>query len=257
MTGVVTCGGFLVIHIFSLIKIDQYGDEVVSSKSYDKIMGAIYPILSLLTVITGIIFSLVIAPKRISRSMEDGHKQWLEKIAAAVISANIIYVGSYFLPYMLAAFIHSPVLTAFTHLMGLLLIICIYWIFLGVWCLFKLFKSKKLNRNTRVTKFLNTVLYCCMGWAVAFSFIILIFIITIIVTLGRFEDLEELNSLAPSLLIAAFGLLLLKSVYSYVMNKIKDTNKDGQPAAQEASNTRREEQNLVIRNSPIPLITIQ
>ena len=52
MTGVVTCVGLLVIHIFSLIKIDQYGDEVVSSKSYDKIMGAIYPILSLLTVIT-------------------------------------------------------------------------------------------------------------------------------------------------------------------------------------------------------------
>ena len=96
-----------------------------------------------------------------------------------------------------------------------------------------------------------------MGWAVAFSFIILTFVTTIIVTLGRFEDFEELNSLAPSLLKAAFGLLLPKPVYSYVMNKIKDTNKDGQPAAQEASNTRREEQNLVIRNSPIPLITIQ
>ena len=81
----VTCIGFLVIHVFSLIKIDQYGDEVVSRRSYDKIMGMIYPILSLLTVVTGIIFSIVILPKGIFKSKKDDKKQWSEMIAAAVM----------------------------------------------------------------------------------------------------------------------------------------------------------------------------
>ena len=183
---------------------------MVSRRNYDKIMGVIYPILSLLTVVTGIIYSIVILPIGIFRSKKNDNKQWSEMIAAAVISANIVYLGSYFLPYMLAAFIHSPVVTVFTHLiiMGLLFIACIYWILLGVWRILKLFKSKKHNRNTKVTKFLNTLLYCCMGWAIAFSFIIFIFIIIFTVTLGRFEDFEELNSLVPSLLIAVLLVVI-------------------------------------------------
>ena len=62
-TGVVTCLGFIVIHVFSLIKIDQYGDEVVNRRNYDNIMGVIYPIVSLLTVITRIIFAVWILPQ--------------------------------------------------------------------------------------------------------------------------------------------------------------------------------------------------
>ena len=94
-----------------------------------------------------------------------------------------------------------------------------------------------------------------MEWATAFSFIILIFIITFIATLGRFEDFEELNSLAPSLLIAAFGLVLFKPAYNYVTNKIKCANKDGEPAAQGASNAGHND-NIFINNNQITLATM-
>ena len=96
-----------------------------------------------------------------------------------------------------------------------------------------------------------------MGWATAFSFIILIFIITFIATLGRLGDFEELNSLVPTLLIAVLGLILLKPAYKYTMNKIKDTGKDGEPAAQEETNNGDDEQNLLISNDQITLATMQ
>ena len=237
-TGVVTCIGFLVIHICSLIEINRYSDEVVNRRSNDiNIMGVIYPIVSLLTVITGIIFAVWILPKGISKSKRNNNKQWSERIAATVILANVVYLGGYFLPYILMAFIHSPVRTVLTNFMEILSIVCIYWIFLGAWRLFKLLISKKYNRSTKVTKFLNTLLYCCMGWATAISFMIFIFGIVSIVSVGRFEDFEELNSLAPSVLIAVFGLVLLKPAYNYIKHKIKDASKDGEPAAQGANNT--------------------
>ena len=65
-----------------------------------------------------------------------------------------------------------------------------------------------------------------------------IFIITSIVTVGRFEDFEELNSLVPSVLIAVFGLVLLKPTYHYIKHKVKDASKDSEPATQGANNTR-------------------
>ena len=76
-----------------------------------------------------------------------------------------------------------------------------------------------------------------MGGGIALSVIILIFAIIYVITLGRFNDFEELKSLAPSLLIAAFGLVLLKPTCNYVANKIKVDNKHEEPVSQEENNT--------------------
>ena len=43
--------------------------------------------------------------------------------------------------------------------------------------------------------------------------------------MGKFDEFEELT-LAPSILIAVFGLFLFKPAYNYVKSKIKDDNKD-------------------------------
>ena len=234
-TGILTIIGFSVIHIFSVIRFKQHGDEVLSSKDH---MLIIYSILSPATFYIGFVLSGIILAKKIKEKKQNGNKEWLLMLTAAVISMNFIYVACYFFPYMLWTFIHNPFLTIFTHVMLVLLVICVYLIFLGAWRLFKLWK--KYKTNGKVEKFLNTMLYSCMGWGITLSVVIFLVVSKYIITLGRFGDFEELNSLAPSLLIAMFGLFLLKPVYNHVTNKIKDGkkckqggNNGGGPAAKE------------------------
>ena len=93
-----------------------------------------------------------------------------------------------------------------------------------------------------------------MGWGIALSVIILIFAIIYVITLGRFGDFEELKSLTPSLLIAAFGLVLLKPTYNYITNKIKVDNKYEEPVSQEENNTGYE-QTLSITDNQTTSIT--
>ena len=254
VTGVAVCIALAVIHIFGSIHFYQYADEVLIGGTYHIIAPLPNEVFSVLTLIAGMSFSVIISTRRFSKSKKNDKKQWWEMITAAVISVNIIYVCCNYLPFMLAAFIQSPLITVFTYTMGVLFIICFYLICLGAWRLYKLLKNKKYKKSNKVEKFLDTLLFCCMGWGIAFSVIILIFLIIYVVTLGKFDDFEELKSLAPSLLIAAFGLVLLKPTYNYVTNKIRVDDRSGEPASQE-ENSAGNKQSLPITDKQIPSTT--
>lgn len=226
LTGIVTCLGLIVIHFFSVLRLKEYGDEVLSNEDHIHTMLIIYKIISPATFLIGFILSAIILAIKVIKEEEqedDNNKGRTLKLMAAVISMNIIYVACYFFPYVLWAFIHNPFLTIFTHLLLVLLIICFYLACLGVWRLFKL--GMKYKKNGKVTNFLNTILYSTMEWGIALSVIIFLVVSKYIITFGRFDDFEELNSLAPSLLIAVLGLFLLKPVYNYVTDQVKDDDR--------------------------------
>ena len=250
-TGVTTCTGFAVISIFATISSEQYSEDVLIRRNHHILAPYTNYLIGGLILGTIMIFTVIISAKRLSKSKKVNSKQRSEMVAAGVISVNIIYIGCIFFPTMLAAFVHSPLLTIFTYLMEVLFVVSFYLICLGVWRLYKLLKNKKYKKRKKVAKFLDTLLFCCMGWGIALSIIILIITVLYVITLGRFDDFKELKSLAPSLLIAAFGLVLLKPTYNYVTNKIKDDNSNGEPMLQRENNT-RQEQNLPITNNPVP-----
>lgn len=174
-------------------------------------------------------------PKGIKIQLEDNDTQQL-LIPAALISINLLYIGCYFMPYMLLAFIHDPVLTIFTYLMVVFFFACIYLICLGVWNLYKN-KDKVLSTACDMDKcknMLNVILYSCMVWAIAFSVIIFLFVINYIITLGGFDDFEELKNLLPSLLIAVLGFLLLKPAYKFVSKRFQgNSSNDNREVATE------------------------
>ena len=230
-----TCLGFIVIHIFAIVKFREYGNEVLSSESHNSFQLFAYKILILVTFPVGFLISARIFQKKVTKEKKNGNEEWPLTLTAAVISINFIYVACYFFPYMLWAFIHNPFLTIFTHVMLVLAIVCLYLISLAFWRLLKLcwrllkLRTKCKNDNgDNATKCLNTILFCCMVCGITFSVAIFLYVSTSIITLGRFGDFEELNSLAPSLLIAVVGLFLLKPVYNHVTGKIKCDKKSKQ-----------------------------
>ena len=58
-----------------------------------------------------------------------------------------------------------------------------------------------------------------MVWAMAFSLIIFLFVVTYIITLGSFEDFKDLKYLTPSLPLAVIGLFLLKPAFTFMSNR--------------------------------------
>ena len=125
-TGVGIFMGCFVIHIFSIMAFIQYGNEGLSSENYHNIIPIVHAGLSLLAIGAGFILTTTLLIIRISKS-KNGPKTPIQ-IPAAMISVNCIYIGCYFLPYMLLALIHQPLLTTFTYLKLALLIVCIYLI---------------------------------------------------------------------------------------------------------------------------------
>ena len=68
VTGVITCIGFAVIHIFSIISLHQYADEVLISKNFHIMAPLPNDMLSMSMLIAGISFSVIISAKRSSKS---------------------------------------------------------------------------------------------------------------------------------------------------------------------------------------------
>ena len=133
---------------------------------------------------------------------------------------NFIYIGCYFMPYMLLAFIHDPLLTTFTYLTLVLFTVCIYLICLGVCNLYNYkFKHKTLYSNNRGAEFPDYLLYSCMVWAMAFSLSMFLFVVTLILTLGAFDDFQDLKYLIPSLPLAVISLFLIRPLYKLTSNK--------------------------------------
>ena len=129
------CIGFIVIHVFSVISFIQYGNEVLSSENYHIKIPLTHAVLSPLAIGIGFILTVLILILKVrSQSEKDDNdkRKKILQIPAAMISVSFIYIGCYFMPYMLLAFIHDPLLTTFTYLMLVIVIVCIYLICLGV-----------------------------------------------------------------------------------------------------------------------------
>ena len=258
---------FLVIHLFSVRRFIQYRDEVLGSEKYTNKMPIIHAILSAGMITIGIILSVIILAIRITKSKgstesnRNDDRKWTLMVPAVVISINIIYIGCYFLPYMLLAFITNPFLTFFIYLMLVLFFCCVYLICLGACYPYEFFKEKKyenlesdkkyenLKSGRVIIKFLYTLLYSCMAWAIAFSVITFLFIITFIITLGRLADFEELNNLTPSLVIAAIGYFLLKPPYKYLTKENEDENSKSNNTSEQQGEGTTEQNPMITENS--------
>ena len=78
--------------------------------------------------------------------------------------------------------------------------------------------------NAKLAKLFDTLLYSYMAWAVASSIIIFVFAIIYIITLGSFDDFQELQNITPSILIALLGLFLLKPACKFAKKKFHNNN---------------------------------
>ena len=136
----------------------------------------------------------------------------------------LVYLGFYFLPYMLLAFINDPIQTAFIYMMGASFILCVYLLTYSVCSFVATFFKKK----TPKVMFIHLCGYKCAyffyllftltgGFSIAYSLTILI----LILTLGNFHDFEAVENLTLPIIIGLLSIFVLKPSSNYVQEAVK------------------------------------
>lgn len=136
----------------------------------------------------------------------------------------LVYLGFYFLPFMLLAFINDPIQTAFIYLIGASFILCIYLLTYSL-CAFVAMAVKKNIAAVHSQIFRNKYGYAgylCFnlggGLSIAYFLTILIFILT----LGNFHDFQAVENLTLPIVIGLLSIFVFKPSRNYVREIVKE-----------------------------------
>ena len=231
MVNICTIIALSIINIVSISQLLQYGDDVLKNDGTNIIHFQVAS--SIFTLITVFLFAML----KILYNRVFGEGVNFISITAISISMNLIYIVSHHMPYMLLAFIYSPVQTSLTYLAFLLYILCVYLGFSSYESHFKdkhLLKLLKVKwaRNSTVTDVtdLQTVstvsnvtctavsnyfkkcafhkLLILQLYGIIYAVIFFTVILLYIIRLGSFDDFKGAQNLALPLVIGMFTFLL-------------------------------------------------
>ena len=211
-----------IFHILSIINFMQYGNEILYSTELNfsdnhSSITIFHAIFSLLVI--AIVFTLATVWS-ILRII--GH-YWKTSVAMT-IALNFVYIGCYYLPYIILAFIHDPFQSCFIYLVEMVFCGCGYLFCYGLGCFHSYFNSSEGIFNTLLVK---TVLI----WTTAATTIYYLLAIIYILTLGNFHDFRDVQNLLLPLLIAVFSVFLGKPAYD-VYTKSTNTEEDKKQLAE-------------------------
>ena len=253
LTNVTMTMALICIYVASIAKHIEYGNEVLynqpfgDSNSDDQAIPIIHAVISLLTMLVSLILVTMIYMGNIIHKRKESRRDDYEKVGsnhpedespfhkavAVSITLNIIYLGSYYSPYMVVAFIHDPIRTSLIYFLLICVVICLYLFFLGstnlVYLCFKVCIYKCKGHNKLDTDCYYRCTYCIEGWTAVISATYLAIIIVYLFVLGSFDSLNLLQSLTLPLMIFLFSYLFLKPLLkSFKRSLNNDKGKNAQ-----------------------------
>lgn len=158
----------------------------------------------------------------------------LHSLVVASIIVNMMYLGCIFSPYMLLAFINDPLQTTFFYLVIVALIACAY---LSVLPFTKCCSSGFTKAGLAQAGFIKTLKLGYFALSLAVSAVFIIVVLLFIVTLGSFNDFEEINNLLLPLLVGMFGILIIQPYKQQVKMHSQSTSTSGEDDSSTAQST--------------------
>ena len=170
----------ILYHIFSTIRRNFYGNEVLDDSYYDVLIAG--SLLSTFAIVTAFLITI---QKCYQKSM-DG--------LAVSLSLNIIYVLAYFSPAILLAFMHNPLQITFFFLLRIIFIFG-WWMFVSSKFVIQMLSKGWAFCAIALVAFLVDMLSYCI-------FLLVFFIIA----LGGFHDFQVFLTLLLSIIIGLFSI---------------------------------------------------
>ena len=222
-------------HIMASLRLIQYGNEVLydanNDEHYDlgrddQCLPIVYTVISFLPVGS---LPFIICSKCIWRPQRR-HGIELQVTEQLTILGEwlqlslgwlLVYLGFYFLPYMILAFVNDPIQTAFVYLIAASIIFCILLLTYGMLSAF-ISIIIRLTGNFQFEKFngsyVRLVFAEASGMSIAYFLIILIFILT----LGNFHQFQAVEHLTMPLVLGLFTLFVLKPLIKHIKRRMEN-----------------------------------
>ena len=217
LTSIGTNLALFTIHMISIAKLIEYGNEVLHNKHHFAsddhqripIYHAVFTTITMVAVyVVAMAYSVFILVS----------KKSITTLIAITIILNFVYIGCYFFPYMLLAFITYPLQTCFIYFLEVCFGACAYLLW------YSLFSFALSDKRLAGLKILLTI------WGAVFAIIYFLVAIVYILTLGHFDDFEEIQNLLVPLVIAVFTLFVFKPVHAFAKefstNENEEDNQD-------------------------------
>ena len=232
-------------HIKASIELVKYGNEVLYNRNYsvdsegnyndtstdDQILPILYVVSSFIPAIVYIclIVKYIVATcKRCLKFVGSAADKDVDKCLGAFlqhsIGAFLVYLGFYFLPYMILAFINDPIQTVFIYVIAASFILCVYLlIYSGLFYLI-FFCATYPEERSKCKEFIIRSSYATFalgsGLSIAYFLIILIFVIT----LGNFHNFQAVENLTLPIIIALITVFVFKPSYKFIKTSFERIN---------------------------------
>ncbi|XP_065905085.1 uncharacterized protein [Dysidea avara] len=158
-----------------------------------------------------------------------------QKPAAVSITINVIYLGSYYSPFMVLAFIHDPIQSSLIYFLLMGGVICLYLIFFGASNLYYFIKMTTLKEGHKSDNpdscRLHRFIYCIESWAAVILIAYMAVLITYLFKLGNFDSLDDLQSLTLPVILLFLSYLFLKPVLKDIKSLLYDEDNNNNSVA--------------------------
>ena len=204
--------GLLSFHVVSVVNNIRYGNEVLDNENYD-VESTTYEDHQAITIFHAAWSFIPIAGLFVTGITYVVFKCYYKNDNLMVLTASvsmtgtIVYLGSYFMPYMLLAFIYDPLQTAFIYLTLIAFGLCIYFYSFGFFQL-KMATMYAGSRKWRDAG--ENMKNLAMAWGSSATITYFLGVIIYILDLGNFHDFMSAQNLLLPLMVGLFTYLVLK-----------------------------------------------
>ena len=255
LTSMLLCFALLAFQIMASLRVIEYGNEVLYDKDNDRnskgdinssngtvtehdgdddqcipiiyVVFSFFPSVSLILVL---FLSLILIGRSYNLNNEDEDLA-LGLFLQVSLGGFLVYLGAYFLPYMLLAFINDPIKTIFIYIMGASSILCLclltYSLCFSINSSLLLLKKRNFPGKLilipstwqLITWYLIRHPYLTgSGASLAYFLIIVIFLLR----LGNFNDFQAAHNLTLPIIAIVISIFVLKPFYKYIFQASKE-----------------------------------
>ena len=219
----VITAALLVLHIFAAVFFIDYGIDVLDTVA----IPVVHLIVSMAAVIMIFVAQVWFFKTSYTSAGENNSQSTRITLISLPMLVNIAYVFSYFMPYMILAFINDPLQASFTYV-SVFIVICLFYIVLV--SLMNGFMYYIFSQNTRMYVFPVLLAY----FSFSYCFVALLSVLSV----GSFNDYKQIQTILLPLLIAAFTYLVFKPF------KSTEKKTDTQSTSENSQNTEMQDDNL-------------
>ena len=204
----------ITIYIFSVAEFFKYGQElfcsddcVADTEKHDYCLShQSIPLISAISSALSLLLIYIIPLYIVVLSYCEPREKLVKRLTTTLLVINIMFIATYFAPYMFLAFITYPLQTSIIYFILTIFLICSFLFLLIVFAMWYAVVKIKVGLGLIVGVVITTYFF---------------FILNLMATLGNISDFEDTQKLLFPLVIAIISYFVFKPAYKQ-MREIKE-----------------------------------